>query len=225
MAKNTILTADRLRTLLHYDLSTGLFTWLIETFELQPIGKSGFRGVTIKARLPKPFVAQIGVEGKRLHLGCFASGEEANAAYVDAAQRLLPQIKGTIAGSAATNGRWRIKIDYVEYAGHRLAWLYVTGEWPPIDIDHEDRDPLNNRWDNLRLATPSQNGANKMALPNSTGFKGVGHSQNNKRNPYTAMITVHQKKIYLGCFQTPEAAHAAYYKAAKEHFGEFARAA
>lgn len=108
-----------------------------------------------------------------------------------------------------------------QYPVHRLAWLYMTGEWPP-KIDHEDLDGINNKWANLRLATESQNKANvARSATNTSGFKGVSfHKATNK---WCARIKVEQRPIWLGLHDTVEAAHAAYCAAAREHFGEFAR--
>lgn len=88
------------------------------------------------------------------------------------------------------------------------------------DIDHRDTDRRNNRRDNLRKATRSQNQGNtNMHVDNLTGYKGV--TRNHAR--YMATITIQGKYHYLGTFDTPEQAHAAYIKAANLHFGEFAR--
>lgn len=90
------------------------------------------------------------------------------------------------------------------------------------DIDHEDGDRMNCQRDNLRVATRSQNQGNrKLQSNNTTGFKGV--SKFKGRNKWFARITVNGKYNHLGSFDTPEDAHAAYCKAATEHFGEFAR--
>jgi hypothetical protein len=85
-------------------------------------------------------------------------------------------------------------------------------------------DRANDRLANLRLATSSQNAANKKKHSNNTsGFKGVHLRKGTSR--WAAAIRVGQKRIHLGFFSTPEQAHAAYAAAAKEHFGEFARSA
>ena len=67
---------------------------------------------------------------------------------------------GAKAGSLLTCGYWRIRYGGEEYQAHRLAWLFMTGEWPNGPIDHHDLNKLNNSWSNLRLATPSLNNAN-----------------------------------------------------------------
>jgi hypothetical protein len=125
---------------------------------------------------------------------------------------------GQIAGRY-NQGYWKIGIDGKLYLAHRLAWLYMTGEFPTLNIDHIDRDGTNNRWSNLREATQAQNLANSRRYCNNKGgFKGVL-----QRGPsWLAQIQPNGRPIHLGMFPTPEAAHAAYMAAARKYFGEFA---
>lgn len=108
-----------------------------------------------------------------------------------------------------------------QYAIHRLAWFYMTGEWPKDQIDHRNRKRADNRWKNLREATNGQNRANS-ACKNKTGFKGVRYHPWIKDNPYEAAIRADKIRHYLGCFPTAEAAHEAYKEAAQRLHGEFA---
>ena len=88
-------------------------------------------------------------------------------------------------------------------------------------IDHRDGDRANNRWDNLRCATRSENNANRaLQRNNCSGFKGVSL----KSGKWRARIRKHGRLFALGVFQTPQAAHAAYVAAARRLFAEFARA-
>jgi hypothetical protein len=129
---------------------------------------------------------------------------------------------GTRAGNP-THGYWRIGVNGRRYYAHRLAFLYMTGEWPNGVVDHIDGNGQNNAWANLRVANQSQNVANgKLAKNNKAGFKGV--YRHNQNGCYVALIHANGKKHHLGCFATPEEAHAAYMDAATKHFGEFARA-
>jgi hypothetical protein len=63
---------------------------------------------------------------------------------------------GEIAGSVSNKGYVMIGIDYKKYSAHRLAWLYVHGDWPAGEIDHINRDRTDNRISNLRVATRRQ---------------------------------------------------------------------
>lgn len=138
-----------------------------------------------------------------------------------------PASVGVEAGSTKKHGNVfyrEISIFNRPYQGHRLAFLYMTGEWPNGLVDHKDRDGLNNRWVNLRIATLSQNAANaKRYSTNSSGFKGVTYHRGVGR--WQAQIKKDGKNFYLGLHDTPETAHAAYVAKAQELFGEFARTA
>lgn len=132
--------------------------------------------------------------------------------------------KGAVAGCRDTFGHIRIMIDRVSYGAHRLSWLYMTGNWPKDEIDHRDCDPANNKFKNLREATPSQNSANIRVKPkNTSGFKGVTlHKSTGK---WQSSIKTAGKTTYLGMFARPEDAHAAYCAEAARRYAEFSRAA
>jgi hypothetical protein len=140
---------------------------------------------------------------------------------VGVGKRIRP---GCVAGykTKTPSGEYRkIGLFGKQIAAHRLAWFYMNGCWPSMDIDHKDGDGLNNAWSNLRTATRSQNLANaKRRESNKAGHKGV-YPCNGR---FRAAIRVQGRRIYLGTFDTPEQAHGAYLLAAQTHFGEFARA-
>ena len=130
---------------------------------------------------------------------------------------------GTVAGFDTNKNYRQIEIYKSGYKAHRLAWLHYYGEWPQLHIDHINGDRLDNRINNLRQATKSQNGGNsKISKKNTTGLKGVSIVK--KTGKYHSQIMFCGEIIRLGDFETPEEAHAAYVHAASELFGEFARA-
>jgi hypothetical protein len=99
---------------------------------------------------------------------------------------------------------------------HIMAWLYVTGSWPDREIDHKDRNRANNKWDNLRLATPAQQRQNAgKRRDNTSGY--VGISKNKRKSIWIATIQVGGKRKYLGCSQDPKIAGEMYLKAKREY--------
>jgi hypothetical protein len=100
------------------------------------------------------------------------------------------------------------------YAAHRLAWLYVYGEWPRNDIDHINRDRLDNRIANLRDVTRSANLFNtKKRVDNKSGHKGIWRDE--QRNRWQAYIRINGKQHSLGRYTAIEDAIAA--RIAAEH--------
>ncbi len=127
---------------------------------------------------------------------------------------------GNTAGSSNPLGYLRIMIDRKAYAASRLAWFYVTGKWPCAEMDHIDRNPANNRFDNLREASRFENMKNTGSCA-ASGLKGAFR---NKKAPGTwfSHIMVDRKLTYLGAFRTAQEAHEAYCEAASRLHGEFA---
>lgn len=113
---------------------------------------------------------------------------------------------------------------YISYKGRRykaarLAWWFVTGEWPSQEIDHADRDRDNNAWSNLRPASRAENLWNRGQLSsNTSGCKGVDF----KRGKWRSRISIPGKgRIELGYFHSMEEAYRAYCEAAELHHGDF----
>lgn len=101
---------------------------------------------------------------------------------------------------------------------HRLAIKAPPG----IAVDHRDGDGLNNRASNLRLADASENACNRRTPnKNTSGFKGAHYDRRAKK--WQARIMKNGARVYLGLFQTPEEASAAYRLAALDMHGEFAK--
>lgn len=122
------------------------------------------------------------------------------------------QRKGTVAGSVEGRGPGyiRVTIDDRKYMAHRLIWLYMRGEWPPALIDHKDGNSLNNKFENLRLASLVENNRNTSAR----GYRF-------DRGRYIAYVYVDGKQIILGRFRSEDHARAARHAGASQYFGEF----
>jgi hypothetical protein len=117
---------------------------------------------------------------------------------------------GSRAGTIATNGYRFINIEGCVLLARRLAWFYMNGVWPESDIDHLSGMRDDNRWVNLRVLSRKENMQNLHVShkDSKTGFLGV--SPCNGR--FAAHIRFSGKNKYLGTFDTPELAHAAYVK-------------
>jgi hypothetical protein len=132
-----------------------------------------------------------------------------------------PYKVGDLAGSKGSKGHLYIMVAGKVYAAHRLAWLYVYGAFPAAMIDHRNLIRDDNRIDNLREATRSQNSMNSgVNSRNTTGFKGVSFFKKTSR--WKASAKINGKPTHLGYFDTPQAASDAYQGFAKKHHGAFA---
>ena len=154
-------TADRLRSLLHYNEDTGVFTWLVSI------------GHAVSA--------------------------------------------GDVAGTAHAEGYVVIGVDGHSYLAHRLAWLYMTGEWPKGKLDHKDRVRNHNWWSNIRLATNAQNSINSTRKDRDLPRGVYRH-----RKRFVALTTrrdLPKRSIRIGSFETAEAAHEAWLAYMIEHHG------
>ena len=101
---------------------------------------------------------------------------------------------GTVAGSIhPPKGYRQICIDGKMYRANRLAWLYMTGKWPKLEIGYINHKTSDTRWANLRAMTPSQRGATSRTR-NKLGVRGVWITKSGK---YVARIKVAGKKSIL----------------------------
>jgi len=155
------LTAIELRNILHYDPTSGIFTWLIST------GKA---------------------------------------------------INGARAGQLRKNGYRRIIINGYTHSEAQLAWLYMTGEWSTLMMDHKNRIRNDNRWDNLRQALPVQQNINRSVMKNNTS--GVTGVSKGKGNHWRVKIRRYGKTVRLGGYNSFEAA-VKVRKTAEEKDGEW----
>lgn len=168
---NSDLTCERLKSLLHYDPETGIFTW-------------------------------IGSKSRRVKNGMRADRLNAQGYRV-------------------------LKIGQRIYLCHRLVWLYMSGAWPTDRVDHINLEKGDCRWSNLRAATFADNLRNQgVRKTTQSGIKGAYFKKGAfRRKPWCAAITFGGRTRHLGLFATPEEANAAYFDAAAEYFGQFARSA
>jgi hypothetical protein len=130
------------------------------------------------------------------------------------------QPAGSVAGSVNARGHVNVMVDGGMCAAHRIVFLMVHG-WLPVEIDHINRVKTDNRIENLRPATSSQNKGNVgLSRTNASGYRGV--SRNSRSGKWHAQIKINGKQTYLGRRDTPEEAALLYNEAATRHFGEFA---
>lgn len=122
--------------------------------------------------------------------------------------------RGDVAGSIDSNGRRKIRIESGYYYSARLAYLYITGEWPKEQMDHKNRIKDDDRWENLREATQSQNSYNRAWAESSGDLRGIRFNGNK--------FTVSIGCKYLGNFVTLEEAIVVRDKALKDKAGPFA---
>ena len=123
---------------------------------------------------------------------------------------------GDVAGGNC-HGYIRINISGDIYAAHRLACLWMTGDWPADQVDHINHDRSDNRWVNLRQVSQVTNLKNQSLYKNNTcGVTGVYWAENRKK--YEASIRVDKKLIHIGRYSLLSDAKAAR-KAAEIKYG------
>lgn len=113
--------------------------------------------------------------------------------------------KGNKAGSVGSHGYLAVSVDSKKYLNHRIIWLWMIGSWPEEQIDHIDKDRLNNKWMNLRDVSASTNMFNRDDLPSGSGEKFI-YWQNHKK-PWKVIVTQGRGcTSNLGSFKTKEEA-------------------
>lgn len=121
------------------------------------------------------------------------------------------------------NGYIRTTMNGKKVSLHRYIWLLHTGDWPKQEIDHINRDPLDNRVENLRDVSRSQNNKNQAPLcrlgrerTKRSGLPiGVKHDRRCRSRPYEARARSNGRLKHLGRFATPEEASRAYQEAVR----------
>lgn len=171
-----MITQEYLKTRLHYDPLTGIFTWKLRPGNERVINTWNTR---------------------------YAGKEAGTIREVNKGSGLFYNV---------------ISFEGKTCRAHRLAWIYVYGEVPPL-LDHEDGDGLNNKIGNLRVLSSSNNlRKGKIPFNNTSGFKGVSYRKDT--NKWTARTKVGSKYQSLGCFDTKEEAFAVYCDKVQEISGE-----
>jgi len=121
---------------------------------------------------------------------------------------------GKVAGFIDYTGYGYIKVARVRYSQHRLAWLYMHGEWPKNDIDHIDGNPSNNAISNLRDVTRQVNSQNHKKAYSTSDSQLLGVLKH--FNKWRAQIRVSGKGVHIGLFDTAIQAHEAYLVAKRQ---------
>jgi hypothetical protein len=124
---------------------------------------------------------------------------------------------GDLAGCIEPCGYRVIGMAGIGFKAHRLAWLYVYGEFP-TELDHKNRNRADNRISNLREATRPQNAGNAICRREGR-LKGAYWHKRDRR--WASAIPIKGKSVWLGQYATEEEAHAAYCDAARKKYKEF----
>lgn len=150
------------------------------------------------------------------------SKKEAGLSYERAIEIFRYDAENGLLERKLKSGRWKtcghkadchgygvVRVDGKNHKAHRLVWLLTYGEWPEHEIDHLDRNRMNNRISNLRAVTTAENGHNRrMSNNNSSGYPGVSFNKQHKK--YVTYIGVNDNITYLGLYNTAEEAFLAY---------------
>lgn len=127
---------------------------------------------------------------------------------------------GNLAGTICDNLYKQVSLGGKFYYTHRLIFAMFYGYFPK-SIDHIDRNPQNNKIENLREATQSQNNYNaSIRKDNTSGFKNVYWDK--RRNQWVVMIKVNKKNKHIGYYDSFQEAKESAIKARNLYCGEFA---
>jgi hypothetical protein len=128
---------------------------------------------------------------------------------------------GRTAGSKGKNGYIKLCVDKNHLLAHRLAWLYMNGQFPPM-IDHINGQRDDNRIENLRICTSHENHCNvAIAKNNTSGVKGISFSAQTQK--WKPQVMCKGKRYFLGYFESLVDAEAALKELREKLHGDFAR--
>lgn len=126
---------------------------------------------------------------------------------------------GELAGTKNSNGYWQIYVSGKVYLAHRLAWFFYYKEIPK-EIDHINRNRLDNRISNLREACRSDNAQNQAKRKNNTsGIKNIHYHNSSKK--WVARCRMGGKRIFIGRYETKELAGDALFEFLKTNKNKF----
>lgn len=142
-----------------------------------------------------------------------------DAAYALWNARWAGKENGTIQSKGNGYRRVKVSVNGKQYLAHRVAWVYMTGEGPPKEIDHIDGDGLNNKWANLRDGTDLNQKNKGLQRNNRSGICGVYWSRVSQKWATRIWVNKNGQRVYkhLGVFSSIEAAEAAVREARKRN--------
>ena len=123
---------------------------------------------------------------------------------------------GKPAGHSRSDGYLRLKTGGKMYLLHRLVWLLYTGSFPEGELDHINQIKTDNRIENLREVTRSENMKNTKSSKNTSGYRGVVWDKD--RSKWTATVSKDSKRMHIGQFNTALEASIAYEEKSRELF-------
>ena len=113
---------------------------------------------------------------------------------------------GRQAGGITSTGYWQIKLGANRYLVSRLAFLYMTGEWPANVVDHIDRNRENNRWSNLRDVSQSENNRNKATPTRKSMSSPIPRGVYQSGRKWVVIVRIKGRPTYLGQFASKDEA-------------------
>lgn len=128
---------------------------------------------------------------------------------------------GDLTGTRTQTGYVVISVLNKTRKAHRLAWLYMTGEFPPDYIDHVNCNKSDNSWSNLRCATNSENQRNRGRFGGAAGMKNVVFVE--KRKKFQVSLKVAGKEKFIGYYEDAELADLVAHAAREKFHGPFAK--
>lgn len=141
--------------------------------------------------------------------------ETGNLHWRKKSSQMMP---GSVAGSVSVRGYVTIRFNKKVYPAHRIVWLIHHGEWPKSDIDHINRLKTDNRIENLREASKSENQRNhSLSKRNTSGYKNVIRSH----DLWEVVLTINGNKTRFGSYADIELADLVAIGAREKYYGDF----